>query len=73
MTSGIKKIKTDDLYNIFTEREKKTLILRFRNYSLSEIAKNFKVTIERMRQVERKALKKIRKELNDFFEKYKDY
>ena len=59
-----------------TEREKKVLILRFgiedgRSRTLEEVGKEFNVTRERIRQIEAKALRKLRhpsrsKKLKDF-------
>ena len=59
-----------------TEREKKVLILRFgledgRTRTLEEVGKEFNVTRERIRQIEAKALRKLRhpsrsKKLKDF-------
>ena len=48
-----------------TEREKKVLILRFgiedgRSRTLEEVGKEFNVTRERIRQIEAKALRKLR-------------
>jgi len=61
-----------------TEREKKVLILRFglfdgRQRTLEEVGKEFQVTRERIRQIEAKALRKLRhpsrsKKLKDYLE-----
>lgn len=48
----------ENLPAILNEREVIVLALRLSNKSLSEIAKRLKVTKERIRQIERKALKK---------------
>jgi RNA polymerase primary sigma factor len=59
-----------------TEREKRVLMLRFgiadgRTRTLEEVGKEFNVTRERIRQIEAKALRKLRhpsrsKKLKDF-------
>lgn len=61
-----------------TPREKKVLELRFgledgRNRTLEEVGKEFNVTRERIRQIEAKALRKLRhpsrsKRLKDFLD-----
>ena len=61
-----------------TEREKKVLRLRFglddgRQRTLEEVGKEFNVTRERIRQIEAKALRKLRhpsrsRKLRDFLE-----
>ena len=61
-----------------TEREKQVLTLRFglddgRARTLEEVGKEFDVTRERIRQIEAKALRKLRhpsrsKKLKDFLE-----
>ena len=62
-----------------TEREQKVLTLRFgledgRARTLEEVGKEFNVTRERIRQIEAKALRKLKhptrsKRLKDFFDK----
>jgi len=62
-----------------TEREKEVIILRFglvdgKTHTLEEVGKQFKVTRERIRQIEAKALRKLRhpsksKNLKDFADK----
>jgi RNA polymerase primary sigma factor len=66
MTSySLLKDKLNDVLNTLTERERKVLELRFGlvdGYSrtLEEVGKQFKVTRERIRQIEAKALRKMR-------------
>jgi RNA polymerase primary sigma factor len=65
-----------DVLDTLTERESKVLILRFgledgRPRTLEEVGEIFKVTRERIRQIEAKALRKLRhptrsKKLKDF-------
>ena len=67
-----------DVLDTLTEREKKVLMLRFgiedgRARTLEEVGKEFSVTRERIRQIESKALKKLRhpsrsKKLKDYLE-----
>jgi RNA polymerase primary sigma factor len=62
---GMLKEEINSALNTLTEREKKILILRFGIYdgaarTLEEVGKVFKVTRERVRQIEAKALKKLR-------------
>jgi RNA polymerase primary sigma factor len=50
---------------VLTERERQVLEMRFglldgRDYTLEEVGKYFKVTRERIRQIEAKALRKLR-------------
>lgn len=64
--------------NTLNEREQKVLILRFglsdgRSRTLEEVGKEFEVTRERIRQIEAKALRKLRhpsrsKQLKDYLE-----
>ena len=54
-----------DVLDTLTEREKKVLILRYgldggRSYTLEEVGEKFHVTRERIRQIEAKALRKLR-------------
>lgn len=73
---SLKKEVNAVLQNL-TEREEKVLCLRFgfhggREYTLEEIGKEFNVTRERIRQIEAKAIRKLRnpvrcKYLKDFF------
>jgi RNA polymerase primary sigma factor len=61
-----------------TPREKKVLVLRFglddgRSRTLEEVGREFNVTRERIRQIEAKALRKLRhpsrsKKLKDYLE-----
>ena len=79
MTSySLLKAKLADVLDSLTERERKVLELRFGlldGYSrtLEEVGKQFKVTRERIRQIEAKALRKMRhptrlRQLNGFLE-----
>ena len=66
------------MISTLTEREKKVLCLRFgledgRSRTLEEVGKEFNVTRERIRQIEAKALRKLRhpsrsKRLKDFLD-----
>ena len=68
----------EDVLSTLTPREKKVLELRFglvdgRNRTLEEVGKEFNVTRERIRQIEAKALRKLRhpsrsKKLKDFLD-----
>jgi RNA polymerase primary sigma factor len=54
------------MLNGLTEREQKIIKLRFgledgKNYTLEEVGQEFSVTRERIRQIEAKALAKLRK------------
>ena len=70
-----------EVLDSLTPREKKVLRLRFglddgKARTLEEVGKEFNVTRERIRQIEAKALRKLRhpsrsKKLKDFLEKYK--
>ena len=72
------KEQLDDVLGTLTEREGKVLRLRFglddgRQRTLEEVGKEFNVTRERIRQIEAKALRKLRhpsrsKKLKDFLE-----
>jgi|GEM_PF-104812 len=68
------KEKIEDVMENLTEREKKTLKLRFgQEKTLAEIGQEFGLTRERIRQIEEKALKKLRhpahsKKLRDYWE-----
>ena len=65
-----------DVLETLTDREKKVLMLRFglidgRAHTLEEVGRTFDVTRERIRQIEAKALRKLRhpsrsKRLKDF-------
>ena len=67
-----------DVLDTLTDREKKVLKLRFglddgRARTLEEVGKEFQVTRERIRQIEAKALRKLRhpsrsKKLRDYLE-----
>ena len=68
----------NEVLETLTEREKQVLMLRFgledgKARTLEEVGKNFKVTRERIRQIEAKALRKLRhpsrsKKLKDFLD-----
>ncbi len=68
----------EEVLETLTEREKKVLILRFgledgRGRTLEEVGKEFNVTRERIRQIEAKALRKLRhpsrsRKLRDYLE-----
>ena len=70
------KEQLSQVLDTLNEREKKVLILRFgledgRSRTLEEVGKEFDVTRERIRQIEAKALRKLRhpsraKKLKDF-------
>jgi RNA polymerase primary sigma factor len=70
--------QTDDVLSSLTEREEKVLRMRFGigekcDHTLEEVGQDFKVTRERIRQIEAKALRKLRhpsrrKKLIDFIE-----
>lgn len=72
------KEQLSEVLDTLNEREKKVLILRFglddgRSRTLEEVGKEFDVTRERIRQIEAKALRKLRhpsrsKKLKDYLE-----
>jgi RNA polymerase primary sigma factor len=72
------KEQVDDVLDSITERERRVLELRFglvdgRSRTLEEVGRDFGVTRERIRQIEAKALRKLRhpsrsKRLRDFLE-----
>lgn len=64
-TYAILKDQISKLLDTLTEREQRVLILRFgledgRSRTLEEVGKEFNVTRERIRQIEAKALRKLR-------------
>lgn len=77
-TFTLLKEQLDGVLTTLTDREKKVLTLRFglddgRARTLEEVGKEFDVTRERIRQIEAKALRKLRhpsrsKKLKDFLE-----
>ena len=72
------KAQLDKVLNELTDRERKVLLLRFgledgRARTLEEVGKEFNVTRERIRQIEAKALRKLRhpsrsRKLKDYLE-----
>ena len=68
----------DEVLNTLTDREKNVLRLRFgledgRTRTLEEVGKEFNITRERIRQIEAKALRKLRhpsrsKKLRDYLD-----
>jgi len=65
-TNQLLKEHVADMLNGLTEREQKIIRLRFgledgKNYTLEEVGQEFSVTRERIRQIEAKALAKLRK------------
>ncbi|MBS7176397.1 MAG: sigma-70 family RNA polymerase sigma factor, partial [Clostridiales bacterium] len=72
------KEQLSEVLGTLTEREEKVLRLRFgledgRSRTLEEVGKEFDVTRERIRQIEAKALRKLRhpsrsKKLKDFID-----
>ena len=77
-THQLLKEQVDEVLNTLTERERKVLQLRFglndgRSRTLEEVGREFSVTRERIRQIEAKALRKLRhpsrsKKLKDYLE-----
>ncbi|MFC1869972.1 RNA polymerase sigma factor RpoD [Chloroflexota bacterium] len=72
------KEQIDDVLSTLTHREQRVLVLRFgledgRSRTLEEVGKEFNVTRERIRQIEAKALRKLRhpsrsRKLKDYLE-----
>lgn len=67
-----------EILNSLDERERRILILRFglkgeEPRTLEEVAKEFGITRERIRQIEVTTLKKIRERLQNEKEKFEDY
>ena len=63
--TSLLKEQVEDVLDSLTERERKVLQLRFglddgRSRTLEEVGKEFHVTRERIRQIEAKALRKLR-------------
>ncbi len=77
-TQTLLREQLEEVLETLTEREKKVLILRFgledgRSRTLEEVGKEFSVTRERIRQIEAKALRKLRhpsrsRKLRDYLE-----
>ncbi len=77
-TFTLLKEQLNEVLETLTEREQKVLILRFgledgRSRTLEEVGKEFNVTRERIRQIEAKALRKLRhpsrsRKLKDYLE-----
>lgn len=77
-TFTLLKEQLSEVLSTLTDREQKVLILRFgledgRSRTLEEVGKEFNVTRERIRQIEAKALRKLRhpsrsKKLKDYLE-----
>ena len=77
-TYNLLKEQLDEVLNTLTERERKVLRLRFglddgRARTLEEVGKEFDVTRERIRQIEAKALRKLKhpnrsRKLKDYLE-----
>ena len=70
------KDQLDDVLETLTDREKRVLELRFgiedgRSRTLEEVGREFGVTRERIRQIEAKALRKLRHPTRS--RKLKDY
>ena len=70
--------RIDQLLNYVDERERQILVLRFglkggEPHTLEDTAKQFRVTRERIRQIEMVAIKKIRYMLKLKEEKFEDY
>ena len=62
---GLLKEQVQSALSVLTERERQVLEMRFglrdgKDYTLEEVGKHFKVTRERLRQNEAKALRKFR-------------
>ena len=72
------KEQVEEVLNTLTDRERRVLELRFglldgRSRTLEEVGRDFGVTRERIRQIEAKALRKLRhpsrsRKLKDFLE-----
>jgi RNA polymerase primary sigma factor len=77
-TFTLLKEQLEEVLGTLTEREQKVLMLRFgledgRARTLEEVGKEFNVTRERIRQIEAKALRKLRhpsrsRKLKDYLE-----
>ncbi len=76
--SSLLKDKLNDVLGELTDREERVIRLRYglddgRNHTLEEVGKEFGVTRERIRQIEAKAIKKLRhptrsKQLRDYLD-----
>ena len=65
-TTQLLKEQVKDMLNVLTDREQKILKMRFgledgKSHTLEEVGQEFSVTRERIRQIEAKALSKLRK------------
>jgi RNA polymerase primary sigma factor len=65
-TEELLKEQVKDMLGVLTEREQKILKMRFgledgKSHTLEEVGQEFAVTRERIRQIEAKALSKLRK------------
>jgi len=77
-SNELRKDQISDVLDTLTPREQRVLRLRFgledgRSRTLEEVGKEFKVTRERIRQIEAKALRKLRhptrsRKLKDYLE-----
>jgi RNA polymerase primary sigma factor len=65
-TTQLLKEQVQDMLNVLTDREQKIIKMRFgledgKSHTLEEVGQEFSVTRERIRQIEAKALSKLRK------------
>jgi RNA polymerase primary sigma factor len=77
-TRGLLREQINEVLSELTDRERKVILLRFgleddRSRTLEEVGKEFNVTRERIRQIEAKALRKLRhpsrsRKLKDYLE-----
>ena len=72
----LKEQVNEILVNSLSDRERKIIMMRFglengKNYTLEEVGQEFQVTRERIRQIEAKALNKLRRQKGmEFFKEY---